>query len=510
MQTLRFYFLTNRTQAMDNMQVKFEHSPTTSIEDSFVSTPDSHYPSLFQHSELLTPPHIDDDASIFSQSRSQSVVGDPESSTKKPVKKRKSWGQQLPEPKTNLPPRKRAKTEDEKEQRRVERVLRNRRAAQSSRERKRLEVEALENEKQAIERRNYDLELRLADMEAKNLLLQQQIAQLTGNMTVFNQPPIATQRVSETSTLSCSDTSPTFSQELFSSRDTTAQPQIPLPSQSLLQPPSLCRTGTGTGTTIDPAAISPAVSPSVRPVADPRDPSNANSVLPDLTQLPAAKLCDLQCQSDGHRPWMGSPMGVTRAPRSQFRTAISNMMMAQLAILSSTSPFLTALAQIFHSLKVGSSLCPSTTDNSTITTLICLLTFPLPLRLSTRKTTTKTSTSATFSSRKRWTRTLLRRLLACSPQLARPLWTATLGLLRCVVEGERGVVSSPVGGVSRASLVGLLWSIKIISRELGNTVMGFERSRVGGERKANGLVGRRNADGVHVKGWLRVKQRRRS
>jgi transcriptional activator HAC1 len=41
-------------------------------------------------------------------------------------KKRKSWGQVLPEPKTNLPPRKRAKTDDEKEQRRIERVKRNR------------------------------------------------------------------------------------------------------------------------------------------------------------------------------------------------------------------------------------------------------------------------------------------------------------------------------------------------------------------------------------------------
>src|SRR5271167_3334377 len=108
--------------------------------------------------------------------------------------------------------RKRAKTEDEKEQRRVERVLRNRRAAQSSRERKRLEVEALEGEKRAIERRNHDLELRLADAEAKNLLLQQQIAQITGNMSVFNQSTPSSQYRQ-------SPTPITFSQELFGSRD---------------------------------------------------------------------------------------------------------------------------------------------------------------------------------------------------------------------------------------------------------------------------------------------------
>ncbi|KAF2226477.1 hypothetical protein BDZ85DRAFT_293433 [Elsinoe ampelina] len=64
-------------------------------------------------------------------------------SVTKPVKKRKSWGQELPEPKTNLPPRKRAKTEDEKEQRRIERIKRNRAAAHNSRERKRQEAEGL-------------------------------------------------------------------------------------------------------------------------------------------------------------------------------------------------------------------------------------------------------------------------------------------------------------------------------------------------------------------------------
>ena len=64
-------------------------------------------------------------------------------SEQKGTKKRKSWGQVLPEPKTNLPPRKRAKTEDEKEQRRIERVKRNRLAAHNSRERKRQEVELL-------------------------------------------------------------------------------------------------------------------------------------------------------------------------------------------------------------------------------------------------------------------------------------------------------------------------------------------------------------------------------
>ncbi|KAF4306266.1 hypothetical protein GTA08_BOTSDO05666 [Botryosphaeria dothidea] len=69
------------------------------------------------------------------------------SNQKQGPKKRKSWGQVLPEPKTNLPPRKRAKTADEKEQRRIERVKRNRLAAHNSRERKREEMERLTSER---------------------------------------------------------------------------------------------------------------------------------------------------------------------------------------------------------------------------------------------------------------------------------------------------------------------------------------------------------------------------
>lgn len=101
------------------------------------------------------------EASIGTQSASPEPT--PE---KKPVKKRKSWGQELPKPTTNLPPRKRAKTEAEKEQRRIERVLRNRAAAQSSRERKRKEVEALEDVKNGLESSNEKLQAENAHLRA--------------------------------------------------------------------------------------------------------------------------------------------------------------------------------------------------------------------------------------------------------------------------------------------------------------------------------------------------------
>ena len=91
----------------------------------------------------------------------------PEGNGSKPVKKRKSWGQVLPEPKTSLPPRKRAKTEDEKEQRRIERVKRNRLAAHNSRERKRQEYEVLQTEKDELEANMQAYKEKMAQMEAE-------------------------------------------------------------------------------------------------------------------------------------------------------------------------------------------------------------------------------------------------------------------------------------------------------------------------------------------------------
>src|SRR5271170_4363319 len=59
-------------------------------------------------------------------------------------KKRKAWGQPIPDFKIVLPPRKRAKTAEEKEQRKNERVIRNRKAADKSRQRQKAAVAELE------------------------------------------------------------------------------------------------------------------------------------------------------------------------------------------------------------------------------------------------------------------------------------------------------------------------------------------------------------------------------
>jgi transcriptional activator HAC1 len=90
-------------------RIKFEDSPVDSLADSFISTPGTIYPPLFPpqdnfpSTDSMTPRSYEDE-SMFGDSIGGSVSGTPVPE-KKPVKKRKSWGQQLPEPKTNLPPR---------------------------------------------------------------------------------------------------------------------------------------------------------------------------------------------------------------------------------------------------------------------------------------------------------------------------------------------------------------------------------------------------------------------
>lgn len=85
-------------------------NPNFSPADSLLSVPGDSYDSLFGSEgavspvvTALTPESLDDDCQSSRQTSSQpsSELQD----SKKPVKKRKSWGQELPTPKTNLPPR---------------------------------------------------------------------------------------------------------------------------------------------------------------------------------------------------------------------------------------------------------------------------------------------------------------------------------------------------------------------------------------------------------------------
>ncbi|QGA21447.1 hypothetical protein EYB26_009158 [Talaromyces marneffei] len=359
------------------------------------------------------------DTSLDASSPAEIKVETTTAEEKKPVKKRKSWGQELPTPKTNLPPRKRAKTEDEKEQRRIERVLRNRAAAQTSRERKRLEVEKLEGEKQRMEQQNQFLLQRLAQMEAENNRLNLQVAQLSAEIRGSR----------GTTPMTAIDTaSPTLTPTLFKSeRQDFSMDKIPFPTPSISD-----------------------YSPSLK-LED-----LAESA--DMTQHPAAVLCDLQCQSKDSKDLPQAIHYSSTWNHHQWQ----QMALLQLLLLTMTSAaystVILPLSQILNSMKAGSPLTFSTEEMYRHLPLIHWL-------ISTPTLSSASMTSSTHRSVFRMR--VLTRLLACSPALARPLRDATGKALQLAVEatlrqtvsGNDDVVETTL---SWESLLTMAWAIDSI------------------------------------------------
>ncbi|RJE24452.1 BZIP transcription factor HacA [Aspergillus sclerotialis] len=376
--------------------------------DSLPATPASEMPPL-----TVSPA----DTSLGSPE----VKTETKSEEKKPAKKRKSWGQELPVPKTNLPPRKRAKTDDEKEQRRIERVLRNRAAAQTSRERKRLEMEKLENEKVQMEQQNQFLLQRLMKMEAENNRLNRQVAQLSAEVrgSRTNSPKPGPPKM----------TSPTLTHTLFKQE---GDDDLPLDRMRLPTPSA--------------TDYSPTLKPSTLVESS------------DVTQHPAAMLCDLQCPSQG-----------SKGQEARYHSLNSNQavnlylqMMLQLLFLTMTSAAYSTvihpLSQILLSLKMGSPLTFSTEE--------IYRNFPLIQWLI---STPSLSPSKASSRPPVFRMRLLTRLLACSPTLARPLRDATGRELQLAVKEHlskktRSVAEAHEGRLDLESLLTLYWAIGRLER----------------------------------------------
>ncbi len=308
--------------------------------------------------------------------------------------------------------------------------------------------------------------MRLADMEARNAMLQSELEKLGGRlgMTVFRSPPPSSPAADQFHN-SPAPNPITFSQELsisqelFSSRDGDSRS---VGTQPIKQEP--------TPRTVNPASLSP----EMRPVES----SNASSS--DMTQHPAVMLCDLQCQSGEQRPWMPS---TATASISQAWTMMLLISLTSTAISTILSP----LSRILLSLRTGSSL-PSTP--SILTLIIWITTTPASLTTSSSTTTSKTTTSLRprFSLRIR----LLRRLLACSPNLARPLKDATMVAMRSASEQQLSTDCLTRADVNRDGrdspsmevLMTLLWAITVIEKERGqqapelDAASGVGRSRV--------------------------------
>ena len=241
--------------------------------------------------------------------------------------------------KANMVYSKRAKTEDEKEQRRIERVLRNRAAAQSSRERKRQEVEKLEGEKATIEQHNQYLKDRLMAAEHEKFLLSQQVKRMEAQMKAMKAG----------SSIDMSDNrSPEPEAKPFDERK--IKQEIDDYATSLLSPESYSSPSSMT--------YSASQSPS-QPSLIFDEESLATS--PDMTQHPAAMLCDLQCQSGEARS--SAPIIMTTTTKPVTPSSLANRVWKGMALTSAAysqlmTPFHAILSTISSNHRRISSLFP--------------------------------------------------------------------------------------------------------------------------------------------------------
>ena len=229
--------------------------------------------------------------------------------------------------------RKRAKTEDEKEQRRIERVLRNRAAAQSSRERKRQEVEKLEGEKASIEQQNQYLKDRIMAVEHEKFQLQQQLTKVTAQVKAMSESSSSTSSVTPSP-----DPEPQVFDHLRIKQEIDDYSLATTPQTIFASPPTM--------------TYSPSQSPT-QPRLSFDDDSLSTS--PDMTQHPAAMLCDLQCQSGEA---CQAPSTQPTIPPTSARTVIPSSLVNPLVltILSSTiySQLILPLHRKTTSLKIPS------------------------------------------------------------------------------------------------------------------------------------------------------------
>lgn len=180
----------------------------------------------------------------------------------------------------------------------------------------------------------------------------------------------------------------------------------------------------------------------------------------DLTQHPAAMLCDLQCQSeDSKSQQVSHPLSLT--PDQMFNLTLQTMMQHLFLITTSTvySMVILPLSQIFHSLKEGSPLMFSPEE----------IRRHLPLILWLISTPTL-STSRTSNRQSVFRIKLLNRLLACSPALARPLRDATSKALQQVASESFASGQLSLAGLGSESvqdwhlLLTTIWAIDRIER----------------------------------------------
>ena len=303
-----------------------------------------------------------------------------------------------------------------------------------------------------IEQQNQFLQQRLEQVEAEKNKLAEQVRLLAAQMAVFRKAPTP---ANSSPRLRSVAGSPTLSGDLLDgSHDSvpnlkyeTQEPSFALPHPQYTLDPR--HTSFSSASSIDNLEFTTASAPS-------------------LTQHPAEMLCDLQCQLGASSP-LGTPSTVADSLQRQlaFHFLLTSMVHLLLATMLSTasSMVLTPLSQIFISLKTGRPLILSTEDLSR-TGLFPLLTW----LISTPITPLMNSTpSDRLTSRPIFRIGLLRRLLICSPALARPLRDATSRALQLMSSDEQtGTGYAACGDKGMSTLMTMLFAIESIEKSKDN------------------------------------------
>jgi len=351
-------------------------------------------------------------------------------------KKRKAWGQPVPEIKHILPPRKRAKTAEEKEQRKNERILRNRRAADKSRQRQKAAVA--------------DLEVRQRSVEQENRALRQILERYQAQFGVLADVQFPTPAMSYTSLDSLPTPSPY-------DLENVQQPSTPVAtmiddtnvSNEISHTPQLSPDSVPAPVNHDSPTLGPLLfnhqseEQQVNDVQTSFDSSNVSG----LTQYPAAVLCDLQCQPEYSIKLRWTDSNSFSNNLKQVLSTMQFLMVFQ----SYSNSMLTPIFKLFRILEKALSRTSADQDLSFIQdhfqVIHSLISLPM----------TETR-PAVFRMK------LLSRLLACSPLMARHLLAATDRALQQVVS-EEGFAEDKDRRWTWSSLMTIKWVILRLERE---------------------------------------------
>ena len=274
-------------------------------------------------------------------------------------------------------------------------------------------------------------------VEHEKFLLAQKVAKMTAQMKVFRQESGASSPEPMSPALEQFDRQK-IKQELDNEYSFIPTPELSYSGASFASPSTM--------------TYSPSQSP---PTAGLGLDDSSLTTSPDMTQHPAAMLCDLQCQSGEASCQASSNQPMTPATPPTTAIPLYSAQMVSLILISAVySQLIVPLETIFISLKMGSPLAiPSTTMSTArttspsaamvlhlirwlISTPATLTPTPITTSSTTIPTTFKPTMTATTTSTAAFSRMpilrsrMLRRLLLSSPSLARPLRAATGRTLR--------------------------------------------------------------------------------